>query len=314
MLDLLVIGDCFVDQHLVIENTDVFTEAETGEAKFCFFHGSKIPVNDFKTTFGGNAAHVSIGAKRLGLNSAIYTELGDDMYSDQLLKLFEKEQVETKYCKTNPGTNTNTSVIIIFNQERTIFNFHQPRNYTLPFEQIPIPNWIYYTSLSKGFEKFQPKLVDFIKANSDIGVACNPGSIHLKNLDQVTPFFKVTDVLFVNKDEARRITNVPVDKQLNPVDLHKEVQMLGPRLTVITDGKNGSSVYDGNELYEQPAPQVSNVVDKTGAGDAYSAAFLSALHHKKTIREAMEWGNKNAASIVAQIGAIDGLVSLKEVE
>lgn len=312
MPDLLVIGDCFIDQHLNIESTDVYTDESSKEARFCFFHGSKIPVKEYKTTFGGNAAHICTGAQRLGLSASIYTELGDDMYAEQILKRFRDEGIDTQHCKENKGTSTNTSVIVIFDQERTIFNYHVPRKYGLDFNKIKKPKWLFYTSLSHGFEEFQPKLIEYLKDNPDIGVAFNPGSIHLKNLDKLKDFYGHVDVLFVNKQEAHLMTGLHDENDVNV--LHSKLHEMGIKLSVITDGKNGSTAYDGKEYDSVDAPQVRSVVDKTGSGDAYAAAFLSALHYKKKIKEAMLWGNKNAASIVQEIGALDGLLTRKEME
>jgi sugar/nucleoside kinase (ribokinase family) len=55
-------------------------------------------------------------------------------------------------------------------------------------------------------------------------------------------------------------------------------------------------------------------VGKTGAGDAYSSAFLSAIVMKKNIPTAMQWGTANSASVIQQIGAQKGLLDKAGVE
>lgn len=311
--DLLVIGDVSIDQYMEIDAPEVSHDPQTGQVRMCFFHGSKIPVSSFHHTLAGNAAHVGIGTQKLGLNTTVYTELGDDEYANQFLKEFEKQGIDTSLCNKNKDTNTNVHAIIVDESERTIFSYHEPREYKLDFEKLDTPKWIYYTSLAKGFDKFQKELVEYLNNNPGVVVAFNPGSIMLESgASALENILKKTHVLFVNKQEAFRILEMDVKTKLPLRELHEKLHEVGPKLTLITDGKNGSSAFDENEFVELGAPKIDGrVVDKTGSGDSYAAAFLAALHYKKDLKEAMEWGNSNAAHIVTRIGAIDGLLSLE---
>lgn len=310
--DLLVIGDVSVDQYMEIDAPEVSHDPNTGQVRMCFFHGSKIPVSKFHLTLAGNATHVGIGAQKLGLKTAIYTELGDDEYAEQFIKEFGKHGIDVSLCRKNQGTNTNVHAIIVDESERTIFSYHEPRKYNLDFDKLGTPKWIYYTSLAKGFEEFQKKLVDYLDNNPDVVVAFNPGSIMLEsNASELKNILKKTHVLFVNKQEANKLLEKSPDSKADLKELHENLHKLGPKLTLITDGSEGSSAFDGNEFLKLSAPKIEGeVVDKTGSGDSYAVAFLSALHYKKTLKEAMEWGNTNAANIVTRIGCIDGLLPL----
>jgi sugar/nucleoside kinase (ribokinase family) len=55
-------------------------------------------------------------------------------------------------------------------------------------------------------------------------------------------------------------------------------------------------------------------VGKTGAGDAFASAFLSAIILKKDIQTAMQWGTANSASVIQQIGAQKGLLNKVGIE
>lgn len=310
-LDLLAIGDCSIDLYMKVDAKGVTTDTSTPQPKICFYHGSKVQVDAFRSSIAGNACHVSVGCKLLGLNVATYTELGDDSNADLFIKDFKDYGVLTDYCVKNPNSPTNVHAVIVYGDDRTIFTYHEKRNYKL--YDWPKPKWIFYSSLAKGFENFQKELVAYLKKNPDIGVAFNPGTLQINaGLDDLKDILNVTDVLFVNKEEAEMI----LSKTFPTLEeTHKALHALGPKLTLITDGKKGSSAYDGaNFIYQGIPGDGSGVVDKTGAGDAYTAGVISALFYGKSLKTAMTWGMINSASVVKVIGGVHGLKTLKEIE
>jgi ribokinase len=126
-----------------------------------------------------------------------------------------------------------------------------------------------------------------------------------------------TNMLFVNKEEAEMLL---LDKQTEQNDkeyiegLLKQLQALGPKTVVITDGKNGS--YGINEKGEMHwlAIDGGKVVERTGAGDAYTSAFIAATIAGLPFEKAMEWGAHNSTSVVSKIGAQAGLLTREEIE
>ena len=310
-MDLLVIGDCSVDQYMGIDDSTVIHDSNENKEVVCFVHGSKIPVHKFNSSLAGNACHVGIGCAKLGLNCSIYTELGNDSNGENFIKEFKKYGINTKYCNLNEDTSTNIHTVIWHANERTIFSYHEPRTYNVPFDTLDKPKWIYYTSLAHGFEEFQKKLVTYVEANKDIGFTFNPGSIHLENIESFVKILTYLDVIFVNKEEAQKISK----SQSNEMsELHTQLRKLGPKITVITDGKNGASAFDGSRVYYKEAQNIEGpIVDKTGAGDSFAAAFLAALHYKHNIQTALDWGSKNSANIVRYLGCIDGLLSKQQI-
>jgi sugar/nucleoside kinase (ribokinase family) len=311
--DLLVIGDCAIDEYMLVESSDFVEDPNGGVPRFCFFHGSKIPVKSFKATPAGNACHVGVGASRLGLNVAVYTELGNDDNGNKLISVFQENGVNTDLSVLTDNTPTNVHAIITFKNDRTIFSYHEPRKYKLPFENLST-RWIYYTSLAEGFDGFQAELAEYLNNRPDTLLAFNPGTLQLKaGPDKLSNILKRTDVIFVNKEEAYRLINEDIKTELELRDLHERLQKLGPKLSVITKGKDGSSVFDGSRLIEANSPEIDfEIVDKTGSGDAYASGFLSALAHNKPIDIAIAWGNANSAATLRHIGGIDNLLHLSD--
>lgn len=312
---ILVIGDCAIDQYMDVDDSAVLTEPSSQEQRICFLHGSKVPVLKFKNNLAGNACHVSIACSRLGLKAQVYTELGDDENGAKFVQKFKEENVDTKFCNLNKDANTNVHTIIWHAGDRTIFSYHEPRTYTLPFNKLDAPDWIYYTSLAAGFEDFQSELVQFLKDNPETALAFNPGSFQMKaGRDKLIEMLSLTSILFVNKEEAAILTNASEQETSDLQTLHQKLHSLGVKLSVITDGSKGSSTYDGTTLLTMPAKKPKEIIDKTGAGDSYAAGFISAIYHKKSIEEAMRWGTNNATNVMEHVGCLDGLLTLEEME
>jgi len=75
------------------------------------------------------------------------------------------------------------------------------------------------------------------------------------------------------------------------------------KLFVVTLGADGSRAYHGAESFACDAIPVDEVIDTTGAGDAFAAGFLSRYCHDNNIPGAMQRGAVLAAQIVGQVGS-----------
>ncbi|MBI2652809.1 hypothetical protein HYX00_05060, partial [Candidatus Woesearchaeota archaeon] len=86
---------------------------------------------------------------------------------------------------------------------------------------------------------------------------------------------------------------------------------LGPKIVVITDGKNNLYVINEKHVYTAKPPFVK-VVDTTGAGDAFASTFLCGIIRKNDIEFAVKLGIVNALSVIQHYGAKNILLSFKE--
>ena len=223
-MDLLTIGDVSIDLFMKVENEELVSSPETGvEPKISFIHGSKIPVSHFETSIAGNSLNVGVGCIKLGMNTSIYTELGDDSNAERIVSELKDLGINTEHCIKNKGTPTNVHTVIVCSGDRTIFSYHEKRHYKV--QRWEKPKWVYYTSLGYGFESFQEDLIAYLKKESGIGVAFNPGTIQMKaGLDKLKNFIELTDILFLNLEEAKKLVG---DKSLE--DLHKDLHHLGAK-------------------------------------------------------------------------------------
>ncbi|MDD2758111.1 MAG: carbohydrate kinase family protein [Patescibacteria group bacterium] len=313
MYHILTIGDAVVDTHVKIDNASVECDVDTRECQLCLDYASKIPITDSFQTLGGNAANVACGAAKLGLASAILTSIGKDSNGRMVKQELKKNNVATELVETDAKTKTRYSVVLNFRGERTILSYHEKRNYRWP-KKMPATEWVYYTSLSEGYEPLQNELIKFLTKHPAIKVAFNPGSFQLKSkIERVKEVIGLTDVLIVNLEEAERITGITLAKEKSVSGLIHELIQLGAEEVVITDAAAGATAGNVDEIWTMPALPVT-VVAKTGAGDAFSSAYIAARIYDHDIPHALAWGAANSAGVISDFGAQKGLLDVKGIK
>lgn len=311
-LDLLSVGDATLDVFLAPTELESLCTLDSKECLICFSYGDKIPVKSIEYSIGGNAANNAVGTRRLGIKSGILVTLGGDDTGNQILQKLEKEGVNMKYVIQQPTAGSNYSTVINYAGERTIFTYHAPRSYEFPVN-LEIAPWVYLTSMGEAFTPFYNHFVDFLKSNPTIKVAFNPGSRQLRaGVETLKPVLASTYIIYVNREEAEKLTDFG-DSTGRDKDLLKALSALGPKVSIITDGSNGSYLYDTEsaKFYKCGIMPV-DAYERTGAGDAFGSGCIAALIKGKSFQEALLWGTVNSASVIGYTGSQKGL--LKEIE
>lgn len=309
MFDLISIGDSTIDVFLELEEASVNCEIDPEECKLILDYADKIPVNGVtRVSAVGNAANNAIGASRLGLKTALYTMVGDDMDGKEMREIFQQEGVARDYIVTDTGKKSNFSAVINFKAERTILVYHEDRTYNLP--ELDKSKWVYFTSLGKGHDVLHEQIPAYIKS-SGAKLAFQPGSHQIREgKERFKPILDVTEVILINKRESEEI----LGKTGEVPELLRGMGELGPKIVVITDGKDGSWTFDGEKIRFCPTFPEKEIKERTGAGDAYSTGFVAGLISDIGVEEAMKWGSVNGASVVEYIGAREGLLTRDAME
>lgn len=311
MFDVVAIGDTTQDIFLKMHDASVQCDLNQEHCKICFDYAAKIAVDQkMDVPAVGNAANHAIGVARLGLRSAIYTVVGNDDQGHKANEILGKNGVNIRYVMFDKRHGTNLSVVVNFKGERTIFAYHEPRDYRLP--DLDDPKWIYLTSASaEGVRQLHNQVEVFLQQHPQVKLAFNPGTHQLHmGKSGLRELLSRSQVLFLNREEAAGL----LESQTNEIPvLMKGFHALGVKTMVITDGPSGSYVSDGSQIWQADIFPGA-VVERTGAGDAYGSGFLSALILGKDVPTAMAWGNANSTSVVAFIGAREGLLTREALE
>ncbi len=311
--DILVIGDSTIDTFIKIHDASVACDLNTKECKICIKYGSKIPVESIAHGVAGNAANVSVACSTLGLKSAIYTNLGSDKQGELIKNALIARGVSGDYIVESGDKSSNLSVVLTFQNERTIFVYHQDWQYMLP-DNIADSSWVYLTSMAETFvnSNIMDDVCHYVD-RSGAKLAYAPGTFQLKS--GVKKYPKILDrceLLIVNLEESQHILGLDEVEKPPIRDVLSKLLLLGPKIVVVTDGEEGSYASNGKE-YLRVGIFPTQVVEKTGAGDAYAAAFISALSLGNGIGEAMVWGALNSAHAISETGAQNGLMTKDEI-
>lgn len=316
-VDVICVGDAKLDVFLTIDenNTHVKLDNNTRELRFGF--GEKIEVKKTSLSVGGNASNVAVGVSRLGFKSSLVAEIGKDEFSQKIINSLMQENVDLELVKQTANEDSSITVGINFKGDRTLFTEHVQREHNFDFGE-KTAKAIYLTSLGPIWEKAYEKTLKFIE-NNNIKLFFNPGTLQIEKRNSIIwHIISKTDVLFVNKEEAEELLygkeiNLPIDSQNYVKKLLYGLKSLGAKTVVITDGNTGSFAMDEAHNTYQLDIVPCEVVEKTGAGDAYASGFVSAVLNKESIKEAMRWGAFNSAAVIGEIGAEKGLLTREEI-
>lgn len=315
MFDFIAIGDITTDAFIRLEDASV----DKTKKLLCMRFADKIPYESVTIVPAvGNAANAAVSASRLGLSSALATNIGADDAGKETLDVLENERVDTRFVTSNADVRTNYHYVLWYGDDRTILVKHEEYNYRLP--NIDDPKWVYLSSLGGNALALHTEIANFLNERPNVKLAFQPGTYQMKfGKEKLADIYRRADLFFCNKQEAQRI--LETDEE----DIKKLLAMMrdiGPKTPVITDGRAGVYAYDGSSslttggnmwhmpMYPDPKPPV----DRTGAGDAFSSTFTAAITLGLGIEDALRWGPVNSMSVVQYVGAREGLLTREQIE
>lgn len=310
--DVIAVGGVTMDAFMKLHDTHEKYHFDEKTGELCFRHGEKINVERYDFCMGGDAANVAVGISRLGLKAGLCAETGDDEFSIKIRNTLARENIERLLVVQKPGPS-NFSVIINYKGDRTIFSQHHERENDFQLLDVAA-KYLYVTSLGGQWERAYKRVLDFAKEH-DIKITFNPGSPQLREANNVvSEILKNTEILFVNKEEAEKLIFDRYPEKNDDSDdyiktLAVKLQEIGVKTVVITNGKDGSYCLDKDGEFHIQKMIPGEIVERTGAGDAFASGFLGATVSGLSIKEAMHWGSANAAAVVGAIGAETGLLT-----
>lgn len=306
--DFWGVGDVVSDTF--IELIDAWIEDDNPEKtqELCMKFGSKTPYKDVVNVHAtGNALNAANAAHKLGLRTDVITNVGDDDTGRAILSALKRAgTASNKYVTIHKNHKSNHNYILRYKEERTILNHHNEYEYALPrIGRGRGPKWIYLSSLAHNSIPHHHEIAQFLREHPETKLAFQPGTFQIKlGVEALRDLYAVSELFFCNKEEAQRILKT------NETDIKKlltDLRTKGPKIVVITAGPEGAYVYDGNDYWHGVMyPDIAPPVDRTGAGDSFSATFTAALALGKTIEEALMWGPINSMSVVQYVGAQAG--------
>lgn len=309
--DFLAIGDVVTDAFIRLEESSAHIDIDKGNREICMRFAEKIPYKDvYVVPAVGNSANAAVCASRLGLKSAFVSNIGSDYFGKECLNTLKTEKVSTKFVKIHKNMKTNYHYVLWFDDDRTILIKHEKYSYDLP--KIDAPEWVYLSSLGSHSLPFHKILEKYFNEHPNIKLALQPGTYQIGFGKEITGLYKRSKVVLCNKEEAQRILGI----EENDIKmLLRQMRELGPEIVVITDGTKGAYTSSGSDnLFMSSYPDQKPPFERTGAGDAFSSTFVSALCLGLSVEDALKWAPINAMSVVQYVGAREGLLRKEQIE
>jgi ribokinase len=300
-MDVISVGGATIDVFVLLHNLKDFNYDKFSN-QISFPLGSKVPLDEYKLTLGGNACNVSVGLCRLGINSTLVAEIGTDELSNRIKTVLDSENVNTRFLSSNPARNDHFNIVLSYEGERTIIEEKSPETVKLNLPDSA-PGLVYLTSLSGDWREIYDTAISKYP-NSKF--AFNPGPRQLTQREEILFLLPKIDVLFVNFQEAQKLVG---DDLTDVKVLLRKLKSLGPKTAVLTDGRNGSYSIDAEgKTFGISSASDKKPVERTGAGDAYAAGFLYGYLNGKSNNECMKTAAVSADCVIEKVGAQEGLV------
>ena len=121
-------------------------------------------------------------------------------------------------------------------------------------------------------------------------------------LDALHNVLKMVDLLIVNEEEARQLSN-----EYSLVKAANKIRAMGPKYLIIKKGEHGALLFHGNRVFFAPALPLEEVFDPTGAGDTFAGGFMGYLAKTEDVsfenmKRAVIYGSAMASFCVEKFG------------
>ena len=280
---------------------------------------------------GGAPANVAVAASRLGSEAAFVGSVGDDLFGDFILRALESEGVETGgVSRQSAPTRTSLAFVEIGpdgDREFTFYRSSPAADELLSEEDVTEDllagaSFVNFGSipLIREPSRSATHRIARLARSRDVPVAFD---VNLREhlwenreaaREAVDPLLDLSTIVKLGDDE--------LDPLLGTADAEEAAGMLldrGVLLVLVSKGPEGAFYATRGFGGEVPTFDIGEVVDATGAGDAFLAATLvhlsgGPLDEERRVREATRRGCAAGALACTAYGAMSALPTLDELE
>jgi ribokinase len=275
--------------------------------------GETVTNAELSTHNGGKGANQATAAALLGASVAFLGRVGDDEFGEPLVQALQEKGIDTSLVKRVSDASTGAAFITVTPDGENAITVAPGANRSLtPEDADAALDAIQEARVLVAQMEIPVKTV--LRA---VEISAERGTRALVNL---APMFEVPrellerpDPLVVNEHEAAFLLGSKVEGVDDALSAAPDLLSLGPRSAVITVGSAGAVFANDESARHLPAPRV-DVVDTTGAGDAFVGALAVRLAHKTSLEDAVAYAVRAGAAAVTKEGAQGALPTPEVVE
>lgn len=275
--------------------------------------------NKYSRYFGGSPANITMNIKRLGGNPIISASVGNDRLGEFLINNLKKNNINTEFI--NKVNNSTSMVLVTKSKETPLPIFYRSADYNLEYNEdigsilknSKIVHFSCWPISQKKSRKVIEKVIEEARRNNVL-IGFDPNYHEMiweeghDGIEYIKNLIGKLDIIKPSEVDAERIFGP--DTPENHVD--KFIQC-GAKLVIMTLGKDGAIVSNGTETIKFKT-LATEVVDTTGAGDAFWGGFYTALTSNYPLKEALNIGFVTSAFKLKNVGAIAELPSIEELK
>ena len=273
----------------MIDSSRPYALLSVGEllADFIGHHvaSSLLDTQDFRRYQGGSPANMATNMARLSSRVALVACVGNDNIGRYLTRQIDESGVDTQFITTDPEEPT-TIVLVSRTAGTPDFVAYRHADCQLKPEQLPDSllsqtQLFHTTCFALSHQPAQRTIIDAAhrahaagcQVTIDANYAPSIWSDRQQAWQVLGDYFSAGALVKVSEDDAERLYGSPQSPERILDDFHR----MGASLICLTLGADGSLVsYDGGAKQARISGRKIDVVDVTGAGDAYWAGFLTA--------------------------------------
>jgi ribokinase len=266
----------------------------------------EIAIQEMHYSPGGDAANLASAAAKLGLRVALVSCVGDDSEGQFLRKQLENNGVDIQFLQVDHQHKTGTVFAMVRPDGQRNLLTYRGANQSLAIT----PQIEGLLACSRAVHLSDPipeiwQAVLIAMSHSTGFLTLDPGSITAeRGIEALLP---ILSILFANEHEIRTLT-----RQTDLHDSVRQVLTAGVEMVVIKQGDQGCTVATPAEFFRVETFPVQ-VVDATGAGDAFDAAFLTGVLEGMPLVKAARFANAVGALVTTKLGAQSAQPTRQEV-
>ena len=275
--------------------------------------GETVLGSGFVSSPGGKGANQAVAAARLGGRCRLLGRIGDDAFGQALVANMKAEGVDCTDLMATPGAPTGVAMIVVDARGENAIVVAGGANRRLTPDDV--------FDRTDAFEAAAIVLLQLElplpTVRAAVGVArrhgckviLDPAPAPISMPDELMQ----VDVISPNVTEAEALTGTKAIEERVDKNIASDLIARGASAAVLKLGSRGSLVVmaDGH-FYRVPAYKV-NVVDTTGAGDAFTAAFAVGIADGRNYHQVAKFANAAGALACTRLGAQSAMPTADEV-
>ena len=276
--------------------------------------GETLLADNFKIGPGGKGANAAVAVKRAGAAAVLVGCIGDDDFGHMEMAALQKEGVNVDAVAIHPEASTGVGVAMIdANGENTILGVLGANDYLNPNDvaQALALHQDTLNAILVNFEVPEPAVAAAVQLGVNYGV---PVIVDAGPARPYTPeTWRNCTILTPNEQETETLVGYPVSDDTTAERAARELLGMGPSAVVLHRGAQGALLVTPDDTIHVPSFSV-DVVDTTGAGDAFSGALSVAVAEGLPLVDAIRRANAAGALAVTRLGTLPVMPTRQEVE